>query len=108
MTYESTDFRPLLANTITVRTRASRNSDGSDTFSTAASTYRARVVTTRKWVRNSEGVAVQASQVAWVASPAPLAADSRYTLPDGPSPPVLDIAAYPDTDGTHHHRLLFG
>ena len=107
MTYES-DFNSMLPHTITVRARASRNSDGSDTFSTAASSLTARVVTTRKWVRNSEGTVVRASQEAWVASTGTLAADSRYTLPDGTSPPVLVIESYADGDGTHHGRILFG
>ena len=107
MSFES-DFLSMMPHTITVRARASRNSDGSDTFSTSASSLTARVVTTRKWVRNSEGVAVQASQEAWVASTGTLAVDSRYTLPDGTSPPVLAVESFPDESGTHHGHLLFG
>ena len=102
-----TQFTDLMPHTVTVRARASRNSDGSDTFSTAASSLTARVVTTRKWVRNSEGTVVRASQEAWVASTGTLAADSRYTLPDGTSPPVLVIESYADGDGTHHGHIVF-
>lgn len=107
MSLES-DFRDLCAQSVTVRTRSGRNSDGSDTFSTAASTYRARVVGSKKWVRDSLGNVVQASQEVWILSTGTIAQDSRITLPDGTSPPVLQIATFPDGDGTHHNRVVCG
>ena len=98
----------MLPNTVVVRTRASRNSDGSDTFSTSATTYRARVVNSRKWVRATNGNSAMTSAIAWIASTGTLAMDSRYTLPDGTSPPVLMVDTVPDEDGVYHNRVTFG
>lgn len=103
-----TDFRDLCVQTVTVLARTGRNSDGSDSFTGTASTYRARVANTKKWVRNSEGVATQASHMAWILSTGIIAADSKITLPDGSTPPLLSIANYPDQDGGHHVEAMFG
>ena len=102
-----TQFTDLMPHTVTMRARASRNSDGSDTFSTSASTYRARVMNTRKWVRGVNGNGAMTAAIAWIASTGTMAMDSRYTLPDGSSPPVLMIDTVPDEDGVFHNRVTF-
>lgn len=101
------DFQTMCVQTVNVKTRTGRNGDGSDTFSTAGSTYRARVANTKKWVRNSEGVAIQASYMAWILSTGIIAADSKITLPDGSTPPILAISSFPDDSGAHHVEVLF-
>lgn len=112
MSFESTDFREMMPHTITVKTLASKNSDGSPVYSTSASTYRARVVQTSKQVRDMRGNVVMAAQLAYIASTAALSANSRFQLPAGTggstTPPVLRVDNFPDDDGVHHHRVWFG
>ena len=107
--FESTEFRELLTQTITVSTVATLGVGGAPTFSTSASSYRARLVNTNRQVYNTRGQLVAASHEAWVASTAVLSPASKYTLPDGSTPPVLRVDAFPDEDGAYHHtRIFFG
>lgn len=104
----ASDFDDMLPQTVTVRTLASRNGDGSPAYSTAASTHQARVVNVNRQTRDEKGNVVQAGYVAWVASTGVLSANSRITLPDGSSPPVLNVAVYPNENGNYYNKILFG
>ncbi len=102
------DFLELMPQSITVATRASRSADGHVTFSTSATTYRARVVNSRAQVRDDSGVMRVARYEVWVNSTAILAPDSKFTLPDGSTPPILSVDVFPDETGNHHNRVMFG
>ena len=101
-------FRTMMPHTVTVRTLASKSADGSPTYSTAASTYTARVVTAQRQIRDGSGNVKMAAFDVWIASTGSLSPQSRFTLPDGSSPPVLSLSSYPDEDGTHHTKVVFG
>lgn len=107
-----TDFRDLMPHTIKVRTRSSRNSDGSDVFSNTTSSYRGRVVWQSEQVRDRVGNVVMSAGHCWIHSTSALAADSRYQLPSGTggstTPPVISVETYPDNSGTHHNKVIFG
>lgn len=106
--FESTEFRELLPHTVTVSTVASLGTGGAATFSTAATSYRARVVNTNKIVHDLRGEVAAVAYEAWIASTSILAPDSKYTLPDGATPPVVRVDTFPDEDGHHHVRIQFG
>ena len=104
----ATDFDDMLPQVVTVKTVTGRNGDGSANFSTATSTYQARVVNANKQTRDDKGNVVQAAYVAWIASTSVLSPRSRYALPDGSTPPVLNIAVYPDESGNYYNKVTFG
>lgn len=108
MSFESTEFRELMPSTITVSTVATLGVGGAPTFSTSASTYRARVVNTNRQVFDSRGQVQTAAYEAWIASTGILSVTSKFTLPDGATPPVLRVDVFPDPDGHHHNRVFFG
>ena len=102
------DFRQLMTQTITVSTVATLGVGGAPTFSTSASTYRARVVNTNKFVSDGKGAGAAVAYEAWLSSTSILAAHSKYTLPDGTTPPVVRISSLPDDKGHHHVHIMFG
>jgi hypothetical protein len=101
-------FRPLLTQTVTVNTLASKGTDGAPTYSTSASTYSARVLNVNKQIRDAVGNVQIAAYEVWIDSTGVLSPQSKYTLPDGTTPPVLHVIAPPDEVGTHHVKVLFG
>ena len=111
MSWESTDFREMFPSTVTVLARTGRNSDGSDTFSGTASTYRARVKNIIRQVRDAQGNVAMAGYEVWVASTSVIAADSKITIPHGSTtrtPPILSVTSPPDDDGLHHCKVICG
>ena len=105
----SSDFDDVMTQTVTVKTLASRNSDGSAAYSTATSTFAARVVNTNRQIRDASGNVVMGQYDVWIASTGTIAANSKITLPDGTAPPILLVHAYPDENGSHYHnKVTFG
>jgi hypothetical protein len=110
MAWESA-FEDLMTDTVVVASRAASTSpafSGTHTWSTAASTYQARWVRKPSFVNGPDGQVIEISSVAWVASTGTLHPTDRFTLPDGSAPPVVSIEAYPDDDGLHHTKVMFG
>jgi hypothetical protein len=102
------DFRQLMTQVVTVSTVATLGVGGAPTYSTSASSYRARVVNTNKIVHDSRGQVAAVAYEAWIASTSILPVDAKYTLPDGATPPVVRVDVYPDEFGHHHVKLMFG
>lgn len=103
-----TELEELMPHTVTVRAAARPAADGSDAFSTSASTYQARVTTDPKAVRKAVGSETDIAAVAWVASTAAIAVGSKVGLPDGTFPAVKQSSLVADGDGAHHVKLLLG
>lgn len=108
MSFESTDFREMLPHTVSVSTVATLGVGGAPAFSTVSSSYRARVVNINRQVYDSRGQVQMALYEAWIASTGVLAVSSKYTLPDGATPPVIHLEVFPDDDGYHNTHILFG
>lgn len=103
----ASDFDDMLSQTITYKPFSSRTAGGTNTFG-SASTYQARVVNVNKQSRDLQGNVVQAAYEVWVASTSVLSARGQFTLPDGTSPPVLNLSVYPDENGNYHNKIFFG
>jgi hypothetical protein len=108
VSFERAAFLELMPQTITVSTVATLGVGGAPTFSTAATSYRARVVNVNRFVADTRGNSAAVAYEAWIASTGILAKDSKYTLPDGSTPPVVRVEVPPDQDGHHHVKILFG
>lgn len=109
MPFES-DFLELMNDTVVVSHRSAHSNYGVQTFSTLSSTYRARVVEAVGEHRDALGQNVKVTAIAWIASTGDntIRDDDKVTLPNGTSPPILRISAYPDEVGLHHYKVLFG
>lgn len=114
MTWDA-ELEALMTQTVVVSTgpTSRANLSGVASFSTSGSTYKARVVHKPEQVRVGADSVVEAKAVAWVASTTAISREHRVTIPsaDGSgteSPPVLAVEQYPDEDGRHHHKILFG
>lgn len=101
-------FRNMLVQTITVSTVATLGVGGAPTFSTAQTSYRARVVNVNKFVHDMRGQGASVAYEVWVDSTGILSPGSKYTLPDGATPPVVRIDVYPDQRGNYHNKIMFG
>lgn len=107
----STDFEDLMPDTIRVQDLSGFDGYGTATFGTA-STYVARVVRKQRLVRSFEGIEEISTVTAYVASTSTFGPGSQYLLPDGSTfsiaPNLLAVEAFPDEDGIHHTKLMFG
>lgn len=100
----------LFQTTITQAGWAGMSTDGyaTTTYSTASSTYAARVVTEQRLVRTFDGTEELATTTVWVASTSTFSALDRFTLPDGTAPVLLSVETYRDEQGVTHSKLGFG
>ena len=104
----STAFEKLMPATVQVAALTGLSTDGYGTPTYgSASTHKARVVGKQHLVRTFAGVEETARTMVWVASTSTFAPSAQFTLPDGTTPELLAVTAYPDSDGTHHVRLSF-
>ena len=78
------------------------------TYSTAAASYRCRVVNEQRLVRSFDGVEELATTTVWIASTSTFSPLGRFTLPDGSTPGLLAVETYRDEDGVTHSKLGFG
>lgn len=108
MAFERAIFESLMKQSVVVRARTGHNTHGEASYSTTSSTFRARVVRRPGQVRDTEGNVVRYGTIAWVASTGTINVTDKVTLPDGTFPPLLSVEMYPDEDGNHHAKLLFG
>lgn len=105
----STELDGLMPHTITVAGLASFSTDGYATeVYGSASTYTARVAGKQTLVKSFRGIDELAKTVAWVKTTSTFAPSDQFTLPDGSTPELLAVEAYPDEDGHHHVKLMFG
>lgn len=104
-------FDEFMTDSIVVASRVASTApsfSGAPTWSTSASTHDARWVRKPTSIRGADGTVIRVSSVAWIASTGTLHPTDRYTLPDGSAPPVVGVESYPDEDGLHHSKVMFG
>lgn len=100
--------------TVTVYAHSGYNSVGDAQYSTASATHAARVEKVQRLVKSAEGRDTMATTVVYVgyttAGVAPtVTVQSKLTLPDGTSPPILAVDTHRmRTGGTDHQAVYFG
>lgn len=112
MSFDRDVFLELMPDTVSIQDVSSRDKYGKRSYGTAAS-YRARVREKLERIMNLEGREDWAKTKVWIAPNADgtlptLTTDSKVTLPDGSTPPILAIERIPDEDGYHHMVVWFG
>ena len=108
-----TALRALLTRTVTIASASSRDAGGAATYGTAV-TYPARVEHRQRQVKDGNGRDVLATTVVYVGTNTTGAGlpsatpQSRITLPDGTTPPILTVERQDDLDGAHHEVVFCG
>jgi len=104
------DLLALMPDTVTHAAWTGMSTDGyaTLTYSTAETSYRARVVTEQRMVRSFDGEEELATTTVWVASTSTFSAVDQFTLPDGGTPVLLSIETFRDEYGVTHSKLGFG
>jgi len=100
----------LMSETVTQAGWSGMSTDGyaTATYSTAGSTFPARVVTEQRLVRTFDGTEELATTTVWVASTSTFSALGQWTLPDGTTPGLLSVETFRDENGVTHSKLGFG
>lgn len=95
-----------MPDTVTVNPyrRASTAGYGGPTWTTVATSYRARVVAAPTKVKGSSGLDVVATHTMWLATTADISARDKLTF-GGSTFEIVEVARYPDHEGRHHTRL---
>ena len=106
----STELDALLGDTVKVVALSGWSTDGyGKPVFTSATTYSARVARRQELVRTFDGTEELCAAVAWLRSTSTFSPLASYTL--GGSSNVMNLLAvesYPDEDGVHHAKLMFG
>jgi hypothetical protein len=102
------DWADMMGDTVTVASVSTRDAYGKPTFSPARS-YVARVVYKQtRIVNRTNGQDAIATGVVWLGGTPTLTIESRLTLPDGSTPPIMNWETFPDEEGLHHTKVYFG
>ena len=100
----------LMPDTVTHAAWTGMSTDGyaTETYSTATTSYRARVGSEQRLVRTFDGTEELATTTVWLASTSTFSALDRFTLPDGTFPALLSVETFRDETGVTHSKLGFG
>ena len=105
------DLRDLFTQTVSVKPFSSVDDYGQSVYG-AAVEHTARVVARQRRVFDTEGVErISVAEVWLLTAPGSVAADfvkGQLTLPDGTTPPILNVERIPDEDGDHHVKVYVG
>jgi len=102
-----TDWKDLFPHTVTVASVLSRDKYGGPTYGSGID-YSARVLYKNVRTTDARGVEVLAKGVVWIQGTPSIGLDDKITLPDGTTPPILNVQMVPDERGTHHVKVYFG
>lgn len=100
----------LFSTGVTRQAWSGMSTDGyaTPTYSTAGTTYPARVVTEQRLVRSFEGTEELATTTIWVASTSTFDIADQWTYGGSVIEPLLAAETFRDEDGVTHSKLAFG
>lgn len=100
-------FLGLMSTSVIVKAFSTEDASGAVTYSTAASTYSARVVSKPVQTFDSRGAEVVARHVAYVASTSRIGAKDQLTW-NGSTYRIVSVETPTDQFGVHHNKVLLG
>ena len=113
MSRAAEEFAGIMHQAISISPVQSYDEFGARTYGAAVS-YECRILERLERVVDFDGRDTSATTIVW-GLPHPTSGipnvgpDSRVTLPDGTTPPVLYYAVYPDDFGVDHHfKIMLG
>lgn len=101
-----TDFLELMKQTLTVEASTGLNKYGRPGGYGAATSVKCRVREGTEVVRDFNGEETISDVQAWCQGDVTAAETSRYTLPDGSTPPLVAVQKFPDESGSVHNTVL--
>lgn len=107
MAFES-DFEDMMPHNVVRKAFSTLDGYGKPTYATAGSTYSALVQYDQKLVRAFDGTEKISTAQVIMACTGTINPDDKITLPDGTSPPILNISKLSDDEGQHHVEVYFG
>ena len=108
-----TALKALFTRSVTIEPASGLSAGGATTYGTSVS-YPARVERRNQLVKGGNGRDVLATTVVYVGSNTTGAGlpsatpQSRITLPDGTTPPILAVDRQDDLSGAHHEVVFCG
>lgn len=95
----------LLDQTVTIYAVSTKDFYGKPTYGSGSSRS-ARVEPSVKLVRDPEGKECPSRANIYMDGDVTITTSHKITLPDGTSPPILQVAKHTDDDGTVHHTKV--
>lgn len=116
MGFEQVIFGPSMDTTVLVSTPLLASTGTTGLYYTASTAnYSTGIAKQARYVAmdvvkrtNQQGEGERILGTLWMNSTATLDQRSKFELPDGTSPPILSLTQYPDDDGQHHAKIVFG
>jgi len=103
------DFRELMNEVVTFNSASAIDKYGKQSFSSASSTYYARLMFGQRIVRDKDGrEVVESGRAILYGVAASLTPLFKMTLPDGGTPKILFTSTIQDENGDHHTVVSFG
>jgi hypothetical protein len=103
------EFLDFMKDTLIKNVRTGYTAYGAPTYSTGTTSYRCRIVKIHETFTMDNGAESLLENLVYLASTDTFDPEDRFTFPDGSTPILEVIAAYPDEDGPYHHlQLKFG
>ena len=105
----SSEFLPMMLETVTLKGQASVDRYGKQTFATSGTSYRARLIYNERILRDKQGrEIVEAGRAILYGVAASATPQWQITLPDGSTPKITSVDTVQDEDGNHHSVIGFG
>lgn len=101
------DWKDMFPHEITHYEFADRDNYGAAVYATPA-TYKARIIRKPTRVRDIDGHEVVARGKVWLLGKPLVTTQDKIELPDGTSPPIIQVETFPDQSDDHHTCLYFG
>jgi len=105
----SSEFLPLMLETVTLKGQSSLDRYGKQTFAASGTSYRARLVWEERILRDQQGrEIVETGRAILYGAAASATTQWQITLPDGSTPKITSVDTIQDEDGDHHSVIGFG
>lgn len=98
----------LMVETITIASVSSKDAYGKHTWSAPTSINKCRVQTGSHKVLDTAGQETIAEGKVYVPNHPSVTVNSKLTLPDGTTPPILSVDTFGDERGDHHTVIHYG
>jgi hypothetical protein len=103
----SNAYKDCMTQTVTISGLSSRDSYGKPTFGTSTS-HKAHIVNQVRMLGNPFGEDLVGKGTVYIFGTTTATNESILTLPDGSTPPILDVTQRYDETGRHHDEIIFG
>lgn len=107
MSFEE-EYLACMPDTLVVNVVSSIDSYGKPSFSTVGTTYSALIQAEQKLVRAIDGTEKVAETTAHINSTSAISPDSKITLSNGDTRPILAVETLSDDEGIHHCVVHLG